>query len=82
MNSYDSEHLRLLNLIEARRWSEIGQDDLHALKVLMVCNYVVLTDSTGKDPVITLNPEGQDYFQHLSRLKLQNPGLVGVQAAS
>lgn len=80
MNSYDAKHLRLLKLIEARRWSELSQDDLPELKVLMVCNYVALTDSTGKDPVITLNPEGQDYFQHLSRLKLQNPGLVGVEA--
>ena len=77
MNSYDARHLRLLNLIEARRWSEIGQDDLPELKVLMVCNYVALTDAAGKEPEITLNAEGQDYFQHLSRLQQQNPGLVG-----
>lgn len=67
MNSYDSKHLRVLNLISAHRWAEISPDDMHELRILIACKYVVLKQRLDKAPSITLNPEGRDYHQSLSQ---------------
>ncbi|MBF7143043.1 MULTISPECIES: hypothetical protein [Pseudomonas] len=71
MNAYDARHLRLLNLIEARQWNEISQDDAEELRVLIVCKYVALAEAAGKAPSMVLNPEGQHYHQRLAELALQ-----------
>ena len=68
MNSYDAKHLHLLGLIQAQRWTEIDQKDVQELNVLIVCKYVELHSVGGEAPTLTLNPEGEGYYQRLSRL--------------
>jgi hypothetical protein len=67
MNSYDSKHLHVLNLIESCRWAEITSDDMHELQVLIACKYVALKQCADKAPSITLNSEGRHYHHSLSQ---------------
>lgn len=69
MNTYDSKHLRLLNLIRARRWSDIGEADIQELRVLISCKYVIVTPRTSGSPTIELNPEGRHYHRRLVELE-------------
>lgn len=71
MNHYDTKHLRLLGLIDARRWAELSPDDMQEIRVLMVCKYVTLSRASHPTPTISLNPEGQHYFKRLSQLALR-----------
>ncbi|WP_263260795.1 hypothetical protein [Pseudomonas sp. RIT-PI-S] len=68
MNTYDAKHLQLLDLIEASRWQEISEEDLHELKVLVVCKYVAFTKGRDDQLMVALNPEGKHYHQRLSEL--------------
>jgi hypothetical protein len=68
MNAYDTKHLRLLNLIEAGQWEDLSEDDLHELKVLVVCRYVSLGEGKRNMPLVALNPEGKHYHRRLSEL--------------
>lgn len=70
MNTYDSKHLRLLNLILAQRWADIGNAEIHELRVLIACKYVTLSDRASGTPTIELNPEGRHYHQRLSELEM------------
>ncbi|MBF7144947.1 MULTISPECIES: hypothetical protein [Pseudomonas] len=70
MNDSDARHLRLLNLIEARRVGEFDFDDIQELKALIARNYIVLTEKPGLAPSISLNAEGQDYHQSLFELTI------------
>jgi hypothetical protein len=76
MNAYDARHLRLLNLIEARQWQDISQDDVEELRVLIVCKYVALAEAAGSAPSMVLNPEGRHYHQRLSELQMQRAANV------
>lgn len=69
MNTYDSKHLRLLNLIQAQSWAQIGSAEILELKVLIACKYVTLSDKAKGAPIIQLNPEGEHYHQRLSQLQ-------------
>lgn len=72
MNPYDSKHLRLLGLVQDRRWAEIEHDDIHELKVLITCKYIVVKSPSGQVPSMNLNPEGAHYFERLSQLALRS----------
>lgn len=75
MNAYDSKHLRLLNLIQARRWSDIGDAEIEELRVLIACKYVTVSGRAGGTPTIELNPEGHHYHHRLSELEIQKAEL-------
>ncbi len=80
MNTYDSKHLRLLNLIQSRRWSNIGDAEIQELRVLIACKYVAVSATAGATPNIELNPEGLHYQRHLSELERRKAELESVQA--
>jgi hypothetical protein len=67
VNTYDTKHLRLLDIIEGGQWEAISENHLDELKVLVVCKYVSLGNGKNEKP-IRLNPEGRHYHRHLSRL--------------
>lgn len=68
MNTYDSKHLRILDLISLNRWAEMTAEDLYELKVLMACKYVHVDMPVGRVPSIQLNPEGHHYHLKLSAM--------------
>lgn len=78
MNTYDSKHLRLLNLIQARRWSDISDADIQELRVLIACKYVTVSASATATPNIELNPEGLHYQRRLSELERRKAELESV----
>lgn len=80
MNNYDSKHLRLLNLIQARRWSDIGDEDIQELRVLISCKYVTVTPRTSGTPTIELNPEGRHYHRRLVELERRKIALETFRA--
>lgn len=80
MNTYDSKHLRLLNLIQARRWSDIGDAEVEELRVLIACKYVAVSATAGATPNIELNPEGLHYQRRLSELERRKAELESVHA--
>ncbi len=69
MNSYDSKHLRLMNLIRSQQWAAIGGAEIHELKVLIACKYVTLHDKANGRPSLELNPEGQHPHRRLVELE-------------
>jgi hypothetical protein len=80
MNTYNSKHLRLLNLIQSRRWSEIGDAEIQELRVLIACKYVAISATAGATPNIELNPEGRHYQLRLSELQGRKAELESAQA--
>jgi hypothetical protein len=80
MTDYDLQHLRLLNLIEARRLNEFGFDDIQELKVLIGRDYIDLTEIPGQWPTISLNTEGQHYHQCLFELAIERMRRAGQPA--
>lgn len=80
MNTYDSKHLRLLNLIQVQCWSDIGDAEIQELRVLIACKYVTVTDRVGKIPTIKLTPEGRHYHLRLAELESRKAGLESLMA--
>ena len=80
MNTYDSKHLRLLNLIQARRWSDIGDAEIQELRVLIACKYVTVSATASATPDIQLSPEGRHYQLRLSELEKRKSELESTKA--
>lgn len=68
MNTYDAKHLQLLNLIDAGQWEQLSENDLHELRVLVVCKYVSLSEAKNGKPLIALNQDGRHYRRQLAQL--------------
>jgi hypothetical protein len=77
MNDYDARHLRLLNLIKARRWADFDFDDIQELKVLIACKYIVFTEKRGQAPSVSLNADGHHYHQSLAELAMTHMRRAG-----
>jgi hypothetical protein len=80
MNTYDSKHLRLLNLIQARRWCDIGDTEIEEMRVLIACKYVALSSRASATPTIELNPEGRHYHLRLTELESRKAELEAARA--
>lgn len=83
MNTYDAKHLQLLNLIEAGQVEQLSENDLHELRVLVVCKYVSLGESKEGKPLIALTQEGRHYRRQLAQLTaLKGAGQAQPMAAT
>lgn len=80
MNTYDAKHLRLLNLIQAQQWADIGDAEIQELRVLIACKYVTVTDRVGQIPMIKLTPGGHHYHARLSELEIRKASLESLMA--
>ncbi|UFH50370.1 hypothetical protein [Pseudomonas sp. KNUC1026] len=68
MNDYDARHLRLLDIIKTRRWSDLKLEDIEEIRVLIACKYLVLDEHHGRAPTVAFNPDGRHYHRSLRLL--------------